>query len=1462
MATFLVTNLNDSGPGSLRAAITAANADPSVTPATINFSVAGTINLASALPTITNDVVIDATTAPGYIANGAPLVTINCQNQAGLTFGFGAGGSELLGLALGNASGHGVVLFASNVNIDKCYIGLAANGADLGNGGDGIFISAVSSYNHIGLNESHVSGVVGNVISANNGNGVTIFGGTGNILEANRIGTTPNGEAAMGNGLAGVHITNGAINNTIGGTVFVDAATGQVNNPTGSKGTEPGTFVVPPLGNLISGNTGDGVLIDSQSQNNVLNGNFIGTVANGDSALGNGRDGVHILGADNNSLIGCEFENNPFVYYNVVSGNAWNGLHITNSDNVTVQANFFGIGANNAALVGNGYNGILVDGNSQNTTVGGVIPLGNVSAANGQNGIYVTDTASDFITFNTFGGLFAFQGAAPNGENGIHIDSTGGNQTIQTNVFSGNIRNGIMISGDASDIVVDPNMVGLVTDGNGLLPNGMHGLAIYGTAHDITVGGNQQSVIPQNTFSGNLGYGVALFGEVYNIDILNSFIGTDTLGTYALGNQAGGIFVATAGNNNQIGGVTVDPQNPQPNLISGNNGDGITLLYGTAGTQIQGNLIGQDRFGFENIPNEGQAIAINGSYANTIYGNVGDRSEDVSLGLPPQEAYAQIEALYIGYFGRAGDPSGMQYWAQQVLGDLENEQSLQTAILEISQGFAASVENAPYNQLANQTLDPNNPAQVELATAFVEEIYQNLFNRAPDYAGKVFWVSQLFNGNIPFSALVYTIESSASAADRITLNSKIDAGSYLTQNLTAAGIINPSPSILNDAVAGVIDTATMLTSKAETETYTGLSLNQVTQASIFDEIFITGVRGDYNADVVLTGNQVIAGTSNTQAILYRGPMQDTELGTVYALTPEFAGQTIVSSTFYGPNTSVFNREIAVGEVRAVGSYVNAESTETRNHGMLYEGRVDGVNGTWTQIDVPNSLAGGQVWNTIVHSNMGDLAVGNYDIYGDPASANAFIYNIRTGQYILFDDAFGGTRQATTAYGIWQNGEGSDHYTIVGGSKHGLGVNQAYVAKYNAATGEFSDIKYYTYDGLPEFITHFEGITAVPGGFNLISTTDDGAAFASITTNADGTFSDAQWTLNNMVGSDLTTGNSIFQNVAMGIYTVDGISGTNTYSTVIDQSYVTEAGGLVMPVGAPNYTLGETVDASTGALVVGSRFAGNVLGGSIGNDQFIGTDSQYLGDTIYTGGGADKIDLAADRLVGTRIELFAANSTSDLAGVRPGDVQTAVLGSIVNADDIPQLGWWGQATGKRGGAVSDVYTNAGFGTGNSLDLTNVVNFITGTETAEIDRVDISLKAFSHLLRDTTPGAGPTLGDAIFSNALTLGGTVTVSNANVLIMSGEQQFDSAAQLAGYLSQTGNAISFGTLQTENLNHYLIAYEDKSGFVRIADLNIQSDTDFLRTNQGDTLAISDMVRLVGVTIDDLQAGNIQFVL
>jgi hypothetical protein len=623
MTTYTVTNLNDSGLGSLRAEMLAANADPSVTPAIIDFTVNGTITLTSALPEVSRNVQLDGTSAPGYVSGGPPVVEINCNNNAGLVLAAGSDGSRLLGMAVDNASGNGVTLNAGSITLDGNYIGLNLAGVAFGNGGDGVYVSSGSSNNLIGLNPSHASDYVSNIISGNAGNGLSFHGSSGNTVVANRIGTDAAGGSAIANGENGIWVTAGSNSNEIGGTEFVDAATGDVNDPTGNKGSVAPVFVVPPLGNLVSGNNQNGILIDSNSQNNVLNGNFVGTAADGNSAIGNAADGVLISGADNNSLVGCQFVNNPFVYYNVVSGNGANGLQVTNSNNVIVQGNFFGIGANNTNIVANQADGILVDGSSQNTTVGGVIPLGNVSAGNGMNGIEVRDTVSGFVTFNTFGGLLAFKGAAPNGNDGLLITSTGGNNTVRTNVFSGNANNGIEIAGDASGVTVDPNIAGLNTAGNAVLPNLNNGLQIGGTAHDNTIGGNTNSVIPQNTFSGNDGYGVAVVGQAYNNQIFNSFIGSSATGINALGNLLGGVLVGGSANNILIGGTNTDPSAPTSNLISGNTGNGVTLLSGTDDIRVIGNAIGADRFGASLLPNSGDAIVVEDGVSATLTGSAG-----------------------------------------------------------------------------------------------------------------------------------------------------------------------------------------------------------------------------------------------------------------------------------------------------------------------------------------------------------------------------------------------------------------------------------------------------------------------------------------------------------------------------------------------------------------------------------------------------------------------------------------------------------------------------------------------------------------------------------------------------------------------------------------------------------------------------------------------------------------------
>ncbi len=611
-----VTTLADAGPGSLRAAIEAGNAGPAGF--RITFAVAGRIQLADGLPEIRNAMTIDGTTAPGYA--GAPVVQIDNNGNSGLEYAAEARTSVLNGLSITGASGAGVTVSTDVMSVIGNYIGLTPDGSVAGNGGDGVLLTSGASDNQIGANGAEVSGAYSNVISGNTGSGIRLSGASQNIIQANRIGTNPTGTEARPNGGDGMTL-EASRGNRIGGTAFTDTATGQTNNPTGTKGTVPPVFVVPPLGNLVSGNSGNGIQIMDKSARNTLNGNFIGTTADGDARLGNGGNGVFILESNRNTLQGCRFKNEPFVYYNIMSGNGRHGLRIHNSDDTTVQANFFGVGADNTALIGNERNGILVGGDSADTQVGGVIPLGNVSAANGANGVAVKGKASGFTTFNTFGGLLAFKGAAPNQGNGLLITSTGGDQLVRTNVYSGNAANGIMLAGRATGVTIDPNIVGLDTSGSGLMPNGDSGLVITDRAHHNTIGGTRRSVIPQNTLSGNDRYGLVIEGQAHHNTVFDTFIGTNVLGTTKgkftrVGNDRGGVLITDMARDNRIGYAGGKKINK---LVSGNEGPGVTLRRNTRGNEVLGTYIGLGRAG-RCLVNEGANVIDRGR--NTVRGNL------------------------------------------------------------------------------------------------------------------------------------------------------------------------------------------------------------------------------------------------------------------------------------------------------------------------------------------------------------------------------------------------------------------------------------------------------------------------------------------------------------------------------------------------------------------------------------------------------------------------------------------------------------------------------------------------------------------------------------------------------------------------------------------------------------------------------------------------------------------------
>ena len=456
--------------------------------------------------------------------------------------------------------------------------GITSSNSVAGNNVVGIVIAPTGTFSF--QSTINVGFQLSNVISGNGGNGIGIYGSNSSQIAMNNIGTDVTGTAPRGNAQNGVLVTGVSIGNLIGGQ-----ATGG-NNPTKN------VFVRPPQGNLISGNGANGVLIANGPTVNLLSGNFIGTAASGNSALGNRLDGVAIVNASGNALIGCTYPQDPFVFYNVIGGNGGNGLRITNSNITTVQANFLGVGANNATIVGNGGDGLLISGTSAYTQVGGVIPLGNVISGNNLNGIEVRDQASNFISFNTFAGLYAFGTAAPNRRDGILITSSGGNNLIRTSIVSGNLGNGIELAGNATGVQVTETGIGTDTKLSAPLPNLGNGILITGNAHGNAIGGFQPSVEPQVTIAANGGYGVRIDGSARNNFVVHTYIGTNFNATVPLGNRLGGVYLGPGSSSTIIGGGYPALQNK----IFFNGGNGVTI-NSSVGNAILGNQIAAN-FGY------------------------------------------------------------------------------------------------------------------------------------------------------------------------------------------------------------------------------------------------------------------------------------------------------------------------------------------------------------------------------------------------------------------------------------------------------------------------------------------------------------------------------------------------------------------------------------------------------------------------------------------------------------------------------------------------------------------------------------------------------------------------------------------------------------------------------------------------------------------------------------------------
>ncbi|MFK4026915.1 DUF4214 domain-containing protein [Stutzerimonas balearica] len=121
---------------------------------------------------------------------------------------------------------------------------------------------------------------------------------------------------------------------------------------------------------------------------------------------------------------------------------------------------------------------------------------------------------------------------------------------------------------------------------------------------------------------------------------------------------------------------------------------------------------------------------------------------------------SDLQQLYIGYFGRAADQEGLNFW----LGAINNDG------LSLENVHAAFVNSDEYN------------AQYEGLTVSqkVAAVYQNVLGRAADTEGAAFWTKAIEDGTITEDQLIEGLLSGLSTKDAQAISNKIVVANYYT----------------------------------------------------------------------------------------------------------------------------------------------------------------------------------------------------------------------------------------------------------------------------------------------------------------------------------------------------------------------------------------------------------------------------------------------------------------------------------------------------------------------------------------------------------------------------------------------------------------------------------------------------------------------------------------------------------
>lgn len=427
-----------------------------------------------------------------------------------------------------------------------------------------------------------------------------------------------------------------------------------------------------------------------------------------------------------------------------------------------------------------------------------------------------------------------------------------------------------------------------------------------------------------------------------------------------------------------------------------------------------------------------------------------------------------VQQLYIAYFGRPADSSGLanftsrlaQANAATTMAGIDTAYKSNATIKELVDAFGNSAESAAlYNGDTS---------------AFVTAIYNNVLNRAPASEGLAYWINEIDNKGLTRGNAALSIMNGA--LTNTSTQGKIDA--TIVSNKTTVGIAFTTALVTDSQKAGYSGKAAAASARAMLATVTS-STNTATFQSTIDSTIATLVAtalpgaptigtataGDGSASVAFTAPSATGTSGITSYVASCAAASGTVSATGTASPITVNG--LVNGTAYGCTVAAVN---SAGTGSASGSASVTPTNGVTTTAALFCGyNASVVNPTYSNVTSTVAFTCSSTQRTINATGVPDHAVGAFPNSGNPNTIKAVTVNT---SYSLTPALAANSTAIAHKVGYVNNGVALDPSTAESYQNAGVwkieALNQSYFAfGVDSSNAHVQPDGAYHYHGMPE-----------------------------------------------------------------------------------------------------------------------------------------------------------------------------------------------------------------------------------------------------------------------------------------------------------------------------------------------------------------------------------------------------------